>query len=249
MLTAVVVAASLALTGFGPAKIMHPHRSELEQAELDASVGDWARAEAELRKAKAEASAEAASYLELHIRLVQRLKALDALAPGMARSYVPYVFRPPVEKFPSTMEDLKRLASQDGDLAELLATPIEVVVDNKSEAAGLMLRGAFVDLGSRHGLPLHTATGPGRLRIIVEQEAVDARQLLGDSGMHSYTTHTVVVLSRPGFVDITNGAINQYLGINEATSLKSNIDRIADRTLTTIAVELIRRSLLDEIAR
>jgi hypothetical protein len=229
---------------------MRPHRAELDQAELDASVGAWNRAEAELQKAKVAADVEAAALLELHIRMLQRLKALDASSPGMGRAYVPYVFRPPAEKFPSTMEDLKRLATSDGDLAELLATPIEVVVDSgKSEAAALMLRGTFVDVGTRHGLPLRTATGPGRLRVIIDLENVDARALLGDSAMKSYTAHTVVVLSRPGLVDITNGGINQYLGINEAYALKSNVDRIADRTLTTLAVELIRRSLLDELTR
>lgn len=249
MLTAVVVAASLALTAFGPEKVMRRHRAELDQAELDATVGDWNRAEAELRKAKAFASAEAAALLELHIRMLQRLKALDASSPGLGRAYVPYVFRPPAEKFPATMEDLKRLATGDADLAELLATPIEVIVDNRSEAAALMLRGAFVDLGTRHGLPLRTATGPGRLRVVIDLENVDASAVFGDSPMKSYTAHTVVVLSRPGLVDITNGAINQYLGVNEATTLKLNLDRITDRTLAVIAVELIRRSLLDEIAR
>lgn len=249
MFSAVVVVA-LALSGFGSETALRPHRGAMDQAQLDATVGDWDSAEKELATARDTAQPDAAALLELHIRMLKRLRDLDASAPGLGRSFVPYVFSPPKERFPGTMADVKRLAGHDPALAELLATPIETFVDNKSEALSLMIRGAFVDVANRHGLPLRTATGPGKLRVVIDQEEVgrDSSFLKGTS-MRSYTTHVVVVLSRPGAVDITNGSIQQYLGINEARSLDSNIERVADRSLTALAVELIRRSLLDEVGR
>ena len=61
--------------------------------------------------------------------------------------------------------------------------------------------------------------------------------------MHSYTTHVVVELARPGCAPIDNGVIVQLLGINETRALDANIDKLVDRTLAGLVVELIRRSL------
>lgn len=249
MLAAVVVVA-LALSGFGSETQLRPHRGALEQAQLDATVGAWDKAQQEIETARDQALPEAAALLELHLRMLNRLRELDESVPGLGRSYVPYVFSPPKERFPDTMADVKGLAGHDPALAGLLATPIETFVDNNSEAVALMIRGALVDLANRHGLRLHTATGPGKLRVVVDQEEVGRdSSLLSGTGMHSYTTHVVVVLSRPDAVDITNGSIQQYLGINEARSLDTNLERVADRSLNAVAVELIRRSLLDELGR
>lgn len=247
---AVVFAVAVAVSSFGPPDPLRPHQSAMIEAESLAKRGDYQSAQDILKAEADKASPEAKDLLIMHARMLQKLERLSASLPGTASAYLPYVFALPREQFPNAMADAKGLAPVDPAMADLLAQPIAVVVENQSRAVSLMVRGALVDLGSKHGLPLRSATGPGQLTVIIDQDEVSyAGSILDGTGMHSYTSHIVVELRRPGRADITNGSVQQLLGINEARSLDTNLAKLVDRTLTALAVELIRRSLLGELGR
>jgi hypothetical protein len=243
-------AVAVAVSSFGPPDALRPHQSAMVEAESLAKRGHYQRARQLLQAEADQASPEAQDLLVLHARMLQKLETLSTSLPGTASAYLPYIFALPRDQFPSAMADARGLAPVDAAMAELLAQPIAVVVEHQSRAVGLMVRGALVDLGAKHGLPLRSATGPGQLTVIIEADEVAwPGSLLEGTGMHSYTSHIVVELQRPGRADITNGIVQQLLGINEARSIDTNRAKLVDRTLTALAVECIRRSLSGELGR
>ncbi len=247
MLTAAVVVAALSMSAALPMPTpLRPHTWALQSAENLAADGAYTAAIAVLEAEIDKAGFEAQELLKLQIKMIKRLAELEAVMPGADKRFACYIFRPPTEHLSKTMDDVKALAALDLDLAMVLQTPSAVRVRAVSEAVSLMLRGALVDAGSRSGLPLRSAEGPGALTVHMDFEDVDARSLLGPH-MHSYTTHIVVGLDIPGHVTVNTGDVQQLLGINEARAVDTNLARLADRTLTAFATELIRRSLLDEL--
>jgi hypothetical protein len=247
MFIPILVAASLAVpVGVPMPKPLRAHTWALRSAEELAEDGAFNAAIAVLEAEVDTASFEAQELLKIQIKMLRRVAELEEQAPGIAGRISRYIFRPPTEHLPKTMQDVEALAAMDSDLALVLQTPSAVRVTAVSKAVSLMMRGALVDAGSRAGLPLRSAEGPGSFEVTIDLEDVEARSLLGDH-MHSYTTHIVVSLDVPGHVTVNTGAVQQLLGINQARAVDVNMPRLADRVLTAFAAELIRRSLLDEL--
>jgi hypothetical protein len=247
MLAALAVVAAVAT--FGPPGPLAPHRATLRQAEDLASAGDYARAAATLHAAAGAAGTEAADLLVLHARMLERVRQLDEHGPGLGRRYVRYVFAPTTALLPGSMSDLVELLPHDPGLQALLATPWSVDVETEGRAVGLLLRGALVDTGRRRGLPLLSSPAGTTLRVFVDLDPVDRRHsILEGTGMHSYTTSVVVALERDGAVALDNGVVVQLLGINATRAIDANRERLVDRILNGVVVELVRRSLLGSLA-
>jgi hypothetical protein len=246
---AALVAIATTLAAFGPPSLLRPHVAALQAAESRATSGDWDAAQALLDDESKRATPEAAGLLVLHARMITRLKALDTSAPGLGRRYLRYVFAPDSAQLPAAITDLQQLATADDTLRALLKTPTTVTVEHAQPAVALLVRGALLDRARSHGLPLHASGSEDVIRIAIAQEEVHiAGDVLGGSGMRSFTTFFTLKHERKGKAPIDNGVIMQLLGINQARAIDTRLDRIVDRTLTGLVVEWIRRALLGDLA-